>query len=139
RCGSERRERMLPVRVTLSVTEGALKGEESVFHDSARCVVGRSPDCDIALPMDLLHRDISRHHCAFEIDPPTVRIRDLDSLNGTYVNGDKIGQRPHPLAWGESDHAQGVRGLRDGDEVRVGDTAICVSVDMLGLVPMTAG
>src|SRR5438128_468540 len=91
RLGSERSKRMLPVRVTLSVTEGALKGEEYVFHDSARCVVGRSPDCDIALPMDLLHRDISRHHCAFEIDPPTVRIRDLDSLNGTYVNGEKVG------------------------------------------------
>ena len=95
---------MLPVRVTLSVTEGALKGEEYVFHDSARCVVGRSPDCDIALPMDLLHRDISRHHCAFEIDPPTVRIRDLDSLNGTYVNRRRI----------ESHR------LDDGDEIQIG-------------------
>ena len=62
---------MLPARITLKITDGVLKGEEYVFHDSARWVVGRSPDCDIALPMDLLHRDISRHHCSFEIDPPT--------------------------------------------------------------------
>jgi pSer/pThr/pTyr-binding forkhead associated (FHA) protein len=126
-------------RITLTITEGVLKGKAYVFHDSARRVLGRSPDCDIALPMDLLHRDISRRHCAFEIDPPTVRVRDLESRNGTYVNGEKIGQRPNPLARGQSDHAQGTRELRDGDEVRVGDTAIRISVDNLGLVGMTSG
>jgi len=130
---------MLPVRITLTITEGVLKGEEYFFHDSAQWVLGRSPDCDIALPMDLFHRDISRHHCAFEIDPPTVRVRDLNSLNGTYVNGEKIGQRLNPLARGESDHERATRELRDGDEVRVGDTAIRMSVDVLGLVPMTSG
>jgi len=130
---------MLPVRIRLTITEGVLKGQEYDFYDSARWVLGRSPDCDIALPMDMLHRDISRHHCSFEIDPPTVRVRDLNSLNGTYVNGEKIGQRPNPLARGESDHERGTRELRDGDEVRVGDTAIRISVDMLGLVPMTSG
>jgi len=130
---------MLPVRVTLTITKGVLRGEEYVFHDSARWVLGRSPDCDIALPMDLLHRDISRHHCAFEIDPPTVRVRDLNSLNGTYVNGEKIGQRLNPLPRGESDHERATRELRDGDEVRVGDTAIRISMDVLGLVPMTSG
>src|SRR5262245_54930963 len=130
---------MLPVRVTLTITEGVLRGEEYVFHESARCVLGRSPDCDIALPMDLLHRDISRHHCAFEIDPPTVRVRDLNSLNGTYVNGEKIGQRTNPLVRGNSDHERGTRELRDGDEVRVGETVIRISVDVLGLVPMTSG
>src|SRR6516162_6040024 len=70
---------MMPVRITLTITEGVLKGEEYFFHDSAQWVLGRSPDCDIALPMDLLHRDISRHHCAFEINPPTVRVHDLNS------------------------------------------------------------
>jgi serine/threonine-protein kinase len=89
--------------------------------------------------MDLLHRSISRHHCAFEIDPPTVRVRDLNSLNGTYVNGEKIGLRLNPLARGESDHERATRELRDGDEVRVGDTAMRMSVDVLGLVSMTSG
>src|SRR5215831_7413668 len=128
---------MLPVRVTLTITKGVLSGEEHVFNDSARWVLGRSPDCDIALPMDLLHRDISRHHCSFEIDPPTVRVRDLNSLNGTYVNGEKIGQRPNPLARGESHYERDIRELRDGDEVRVGNTALRISVDMHGLVPLT--
>jgi eukaryotic-like serine/threonine-protein kinase len=130
---------MLPARITLKITEGVLKGEEYIFHNSARCEVGRSPDCDIVLPTDILHRDISRHHCAFEVNPPTVRVRDRDSLNGTYVNGQKIGQRPDPLARGESDHEQGVRELRDGDEVSLGDTTIRVSVGVLGSVPVMSG
>jgi pSer/pThr/pTyr-binding forkhead associated (FHA) protein len=129
---------MLPVRITLTITEGSLKGEEYVFHDSARCVVGRSEDCDITMPMDLVHRDVSRHHCAFEIEPPVVQVRDLHSLNGTYVNGERIGQRSPRLAPDELDQ-EGVRDLRDGDEVRVGDTTIKVGVDVLGLVPMASG
>ena len=130
---------MLPVRITLTITEGVLKGEEYCFHDSAQWVLGRSPDCDIALPMDLIHRDISRHHCAFEIDPPTVRVRDLYSLSGTYVNGERIGQRLKPSARCASDQAQSTRELRDGDEVRVGDTIVHISVDVLGLAAITAG
>jgi pSer/pThr/pTyr-binding forkhead associated (FHA) protein len=128
---------VLPVRITLTVTEGVLKGEEYVFRDPAQWVLGRSPDCDIALPV--IHRYISRRHCAFEIDPPTVRVRDLNSANGTYVNGEKIGQRPNRLARGESDSDQATRELRNGDEVRVGDTAIRISVDLLGLVPVPSG
>jgi serine/threonine-protein kinase len=129
---------MLPSRIQLTITEGVLKGEEYIFHDAAQWIVGRAPDCDIALPTDLLHRDISRHHCSFEIDPPTVRVRDLDSLNGTYVNGEKIGQRSNPLKRGESDQGLGVRELHHGDEVRVGDTAIRVNMGTVGAMPATS-
>ena len=125
---------MQPVRITLTVTEGPLQGDEYVFHDAARCMVGRATDCDVALPMNLLNRDVSRHHCLFEIEPPTVRVRDLGSLNGTYVNGEKIGQRPAGVALDELD-LEGVHDLRDGDEVRLGGTIIQVHVDRLGLVP----
>src|SRR5262245_35111597 len=130
---------MLPVRITLTVTEGVLKGEAFVFHDSSCCVVGRSPECDIALPMDLYHRVVSRRHCTFEIDPPMVRVRDLDSRNGTFGDGEKSGQRPNPPERDESDQEQGVRELRDGDEVRVGDTAIRIGVEVPGLVSRTSG
>jgi pSer/pThr/pTyr-binding forkhead associated (FHA) protein len=129
---------MLPVRITLTITEGVLKGEEFVFQHSARWVLGRSPDCNIALPMDLIHRNVSRQHCAFEIDPPTIRVRDLNSRNGTYVNGERMGQRPNTPAQGDSHREQCVRELRDGDKVRVGDTAIVISVEVSGLVPMNS-
>src|SRR5262249_8175585 len=119
RLGSERNRHMLPVRITLTITEGGLKGEEDVFHDPPRGGLGGSPDCDIAPARGRVHLGISRHHCPFAIEPPTVRVRDLNSLNGTYFNGEKIGQRPNPLARGESDHERASRELRDGDEVRV--------------------
>ena len=126
------------VRITLTITAGVLKGEEYVFHERARCMLGRSPDCEIALPMDMLHGDISRRHCAFEIDPPTVCVRDLDSRNGTYVNGERIGQRSDPLTRDGSDHEGSIRELLNGDVVRVGSTAIRISVNELSLAPMTS-
>jgi serine/threonine-protein kinase len=127
---------MWPTRFTLTATTGDLKGEEYVFHGPARCEVGRSPDCDIALPMNLLYRDVSRHHCVFEIDPPAIRVRDLGSLNGTLVNGAKIGQRGAPVARGDSNPEHGVRELHDGDEVQVGGTIFRVHVDVLHLAPL---
>jgi pSer/pThr/pTyr-binding forkhead associated (FHA) protein len=36
---------------------------------------------------------ISRYHCLLDINSPDIRVRDLGSLNGTIVNGKKIGQR----------------------------------------------
>ena len=47
---------------------------------------------------------VSRHHFLLEISPPTVRLRDLGSLNGTNVNG----VRPdHGRQAGESRHGAG--------------------------------
>jgi pSer/pThr/pTyr-binding forkhead associated (FHA) protein len=89
--------------------------------------------------MDLRHRDVSRHHCAFEIEPPVVRVRDLGSLNGTYVNGEMIGQRTKSLAPDELDRKEPMRELSDGDEVRVGANTIRVMVEALGLVTLSSG
>jgi pSer/pThr/pTyr-binding forkhead associated (FHA) protein len=64
-----------------------------------------------------------------EIDPPFVRVRDLGSLNGTYVNGEKVGQRDRALSPdGASRVAQPVRELLDGDELQVGNTHFLVEV-----------
>ena len=86
----------MPARVTLRVTEGKLRGDEFAFDGRATCLIGRAPDCRPRLPDDPAHRTISRHHCLLDINPPDVRVRDFGSLNGTYVNGEKIGGRePH--------------------------------------------
>ena len=34
-----------------------------------------------------------RHHFIHEVNPPAACLRDLGSLNGTYVNGKKFGAR----------------------------------------------
>jgi pSer/pThr/pTyr-binding forkhead associated (FHA) protein len=47
-------------------------------------IVGRDADCQLLLDSNF----ISRHHCVLLMDDDTLRIRDLGSKNGTYVNGD---------------------------------------------------
>jgi DNA-binding NtrC family response regulator len=49
---------------------------------------------------------VSRLHAKFTVDPDGWRIEDLDSRNGTFVDGRRIGE-PTPL--------------RDGAEIRIGD------------------
>jgi pSer/pThr/pTyr-binding forkhead associated (FHA) protein len=83
----------MPTQIKLKVRDGMAPTKEYVFHQRTVCTVGRAEDCDVQLPGDLLHRTVSRHHCLLDIDPPTVRVRDLGSRNGTFVNGCKIGQR----------------------------------------------
>jgi pSer/pThr/pTyr-binding forkhead associated (FHA) protein len=113
--------------VTLTATEGRLKGREFVFRSPTRCIVGRASDCYVWVPDGL--RTVSRHHCLFDIAPPMVQVRDLGSLNGTYVNGERIGWRdvaetPEEGVW----MPPMSRWLRDGDEVRVGTTVFRVGV-----------
>jgi pSer/pThr/pTyr-binding forkhead associated (FHA) protein len=112
--------------VILTVTEGNLERTRYVFEEPVECVVGRAVDCEIQVPADLVHADISRHHCLLAIDPPAVRVRDLGSLNGTYVNGESIGQRSSAQAGAETE--LGERELRDGDVVQIGHTVLRVGV-----------
>jgi eukaryotic-like serine/threonine-protein kinase len=118
--------------VTLNVVEGPLSGAEFVYRQPTLCRVGRGQDCSLRLPNDILNGTVSRHHCLLEIDPPLVRVCDLGSLNGTFVNGRCIGQRGPQSRVADfgapsgADHA-----LADGDELRVGENVfrVCVSTD----------
>src|SRR6266700_1943451 len=83
----------MPATIILIVTQGKLQGEEFVFDGRTTCVMGRADDCSPRLPNDEDHNTISRHHCLLDINPPDIRVRDFGSRNGTYVNGQKIGQR----------------------------------------------
>ena len=50
-------------------------------------VVGRARDCELRVPLPC----VSRRHCRLEIDGRgTVWVRDLGSLNGTWVNGRRV-------------------------------------------------
>jgi serine/threonine-protein kinase len=116
--------------ITLTLMRGEDVAGEYVFAEPKRCVVGRAADCDIRVPADLTYQDVSRRHCAFALDPPAVRVRDLGSLNGTRVNGVKIGQQEN-LQWAD-DSVEGTSPwveLYPGDEVRLGQlTALRVDV-----------
>ncbi|MGD1700683.1 FHA domain-containing protein [Dapis sp. BLCC M229] len=84
----------MSAKIILTITEGSIKGQQFIFEERTTCVIGRSHDCYPQLPNDQAHRTISRYHCLLDINPPDIRVRDFGSKNGTYVNGQKIGQRP---------------------------------------------
>jgi eukaryotic-like serine/threonine-protein kinase len=117
--------------ITLLVTRGPLSGQSYAFTEPTTCVVGRAKECTISLPPELDHLDVSRRHCLLEIAPPSVRVCDLGSLNGTFVNGQKIGQRDSGAAVEETGRTDSpIVALSGGDEIQLGDhTAfrVCVS------------
>jgi eukaryotic-like serine/threonine-protein kinase len=106
-------------RVILHATEGELKGQTFVLENETICILGRSRDCSHPLP-DTRYM-VSRHHCRIKVFAPFVRIQDLGSLNGTYVNDAKIGQRGKEQSFEEALQAEQTEHLLwDGDELRIG-------------------
>jgi hypothetical protein len=119
----------MPATVTLMVTQGDLKGQEFMFDERTTCIIGRSGECYPRLPNDDAHKTISRHHCLLDINPPDVRVQDFGSLNGTYVNGKKIGQRVEGQTREEAAKtAFPEYDLKEGDEVKLGDTVFRVGI-----------
>lgn len=55
-----------------------------------RCRVGRGRDNDLQLHHD---GELSRHHCEFFRRDGKVYVKDLGSLNGTVVEGDRVTER----------------------------------------------
>jgi two-component system cell cycle response regulator len=70
-----------------------------------RIVLGRSPQCDVVIDED----GVSRRHAMLERTVEgNVQLVDLESRNGTFVNGDAISRVT----------------LRDGDKLQIGSTTI---------------
>lgn len=63
--------------------------------DKPTIIVGREEGCQIHID----NRSISRQHCAFYAKGNSFLIQDLNSANGTYVNGHKITE--HALTPGD--------------------------------------
>ncbi len=71
--------------VTLVVVEGPAAGTEVVV-DRGEMVIGRNAGADLSLPDDAL----SGVHATIELGLAGMRIRDLGSTNGTFVNGSQV-------------------------------------------------
>jgi hypothetical protein len=70
----------------LVVRSGGGMAGQTFQPADGRTLVGRSPECDIFLD-DVT---VSRRHAEIVRDGDTFTIRDLGSLNGTYVNRKRI-------------------------------------------------
>jgi hypothetical protein len=116
--------------VQLTISSGPMTGRTYLFTERTTCILGRADDCEPRLPGDDEHRTVSRHHCLIDINPPDARLRDFGSLNGTYLNGVKIGQR----ASGQNPSDAAAQrfpehDLADGDEIRLGCTTFTVRIE----------
>ncbi|HEX5657180.1 MAG TPA: adenylate/guanylate cyclase domain-containing protein [Polyangiales bacterium] len=81
--------------------------------------VGRHPNNTV----QVLDRIVSKEHCHIDLVNGRYLLRDLGSLNGTYVNGERVHERP----------------LFTGDEITMGSTRIIVNVDYGREEPPTPG
>ena len=51
-------------------------------------VIGRRQESDLCIPLMV----VSRRHCELNVEMGRLKIRDLGSRNGTYVNGQRVDQ-----------------------------------------------
>jgi pSer/pThr/pTyr-binding forkhead associated (FHA) protein len=79
----------------------ALRGTRVIELHQPEVVLGRHSEADV----QIVEADVSRFHCRFLCLDEQWEIEDLNSLNGTYVNGEPVQRQL----------------LRQGDVVRVGD------------------
>jgi len=90
----------------LHVESGASAGQRFSVADD-KFLIGRETDCQFRPDSEL----VSRHHCVLLQDQYALRVRDMGSRNGTFVNGCQI-------------HGEVVLG--DGDTLTLGDVTIKV-------------
>lgn len=101
----------------LIMREGQLSGQRWTIETN-EFVIGRGSDCQMVLP----ERQVSRYHVKILYENGRYYLEDLDSKNGTHINGKQItGKAP----------------LQDGDEVQI---ALCVKLLFVGTeatIPLT--
>ncbi len=92
------------VPVKLLVTAGPFAGKEFAFDRHDTLLVGRATDAHLQVSAD--DQYFSRRHFLLEVNPPRVRVIDLNSRNGIFVNGTRVTTAE----------------LRHGDEIAAGHT-----------------
>ena len=102
--------------IVLRALTGDLRGKEFAINGPSHAILGRSRSCTLRLPGD---GTVSRQHCMIELDEYGVWIQDLGSMNGTHVNGEKIGQRQRPMREDQTMVQPPRHALQDGDELRI--------------------
>jgi len=95
------------MQVVLVMFKGDQRRSFSVTRDMT--VIGRREDCDFRIPLG----DVSRKHCRLIKDDGTLRIEDLGSSNGTFINGERVQQAE----------------LHAGDTLQVGPVVFVAQVD----------
>ena len=98
------------MKIQLTVTFGPHRGKEFVFEGHDTFLVGRTKDAHFQLSYDDPY--FLRRHFLVETNPPRCRLIDLNSRNGTKLNGVRV-------QWAD---------VANGDEIGAGHTTFKVRV-----------
>lgn len=72
-------------------------------------VIGRREDCDLRIPLG----EVSRKHCRILRDGDSLKLEDLGSSNGTFLNGQRVQEAM----------------LSPGDTIQVGPVVFVLQID----------
>ena len=72
--------------LVLVVREGQHVGRVFTISSGEKKTIGRAPECDIRLP----DQGVSRRHCTVENLGQRLQVTDLESANGSYLNGELV-------------------------------------------------
>ncbi|MCH2108153.1 MAG: DUF4388 domain-containing protein [Polyangiaceae bacterium] len=75
-----------PAQLALRFISGKYQGGEYLLNEGIQVVVGRSSELDMVLVEEM----VSRRHARIEMVNGVVQVTDLDSTNGTFVNGERV-------------------------------------------------
>lgn len=75
---------LLPMHVRLTVFHDKSRVREVVLRRDT--IIGRARDCNLRIPVE----DVSRHHCQIRLTETEVFLKDLESANGTLLDGQPI-------------------------------------------------
>lgn len=92
-----------PLAGWLVIVSGVGEGQQVPLRGTVR--IGRTPENELSL----VDAQVSQHHAVISQEAGGYTLQDLNSTNGTFLNGQSIAG-PHIL--------------RDGDQIRVGNTML---------------
>ncbi len=101
----------------LIAREGQFDGQQWTI-DQDEFVIGRGSDCHVILP----ERQVSRYHAKIWFENGRYLLEDLDSKNGTHLNGSPV---------------EGKVALQDGDEISIALAVKLVFVGTDATLPLT--
>ncbi len=85
-------------------------GSQKAFPlPSSLTVIGRRHDCDLCVPL----MTVSRRHCQLSLNSEVVKLRDLDSQVGTFLNNQRITEAA----------------VKAGDYITIGPLTFMVQID----------
>ncbi len=100
--------------LTLRVVAGPAEGHLHLLAGPGTVLIGRSPRAGLRLPASTENdRRASKTHALLEFNPPICRVYDLNSRNGTLLNGARIE----------------VADFQHGDELTFGSTRVVLEIE----------